>query len=519
MGVGSSLPSDPVVAAWDARRRRVWRRAWAGVGLAGALLLGVRVWWGAVAHERLTRAVEAYRAAGEPVYLEDFLPPRAVPDDENAATAYQKAAGMIAVPDAMQVVGTYYFDDFRWARAYPGDARLVVEANTGMLAELRRASAMTECDWGVRIASPAVNTLLPTLSWTRHLSRSVIRIGVSQHVIGDDEGMMQTLADLHTVHRRFTEGRATFALNLMVSGVCEAVCCSAIEFVVHDLQIESSQERGEEDQRRDGSSVAGRSATRDQIRAEIARLLDEDWMITAWRRAMNTERAVLYDFAASFGTPGFAAGMGIAAPLSGRPLRWVIGPSFDLDAVKAMKRVMRVRDAGCLATYGEAMAIIGFDPNSAAETVDEVNSQVERASRLLSETMMWRVEGTLIGEYRVRADRRMAAAALAIRMYEVDHGRRPASLEALVPEYLPAVPEDPFCEPGQPIRYAPDAVPPLLYSVGPNGADDGGQDKRLDDGRRDDAASDILFYLNGDRPRPPLDLSQGLKARAASAEP
>lgn len=74
------------------------------------------------------------------------------------------------------------------------------------------------------------------------------------------------------------------------------------------------------------------------------------------------------------------------------------------------------------------------------------------------------------------ARRRMAAVALAIRLYEIDHGHWPTKLEDLVPKYLPAVPDDPFLPPGTgKIRYLPSANPPRLYSVGDNGTDEGGE--------------------------------------------
>ena len=72
------------------------------------------------------------------------------------------------------------------------------------------------------------------------------------------------------------------------------------------------------------------------------------------------------------------------------------------------------------------------------------------------------------------ARRRMAAIALAIRLYEIDHGRRPGELAELVPDYLDEVPRDPMAPDGATIRYRPQAEVPVLYSVGRNGIDDGG---------------------------------------------
>jgi hypothetical protein len=63
---------------------------------------------------------------------------------------------------------------------------------------------------------------------------------------------------------------------------------------------------------------------------------------------------------------------------------------------------------------------------------------------------------------------------LALRAYQLTHGNLPSDLNALVPEFLDAVPVDDFD--GQPLRYAPDRK--IVYSVGQNLKDDGGNDSR-----------------------------------------
>jgi hypothetical protein len=83
-------------------------------------------------------------------------------------------------------------------------------------------------------------------------------------------------------------------------------------------------------------------------------------------------------------------------------------------------------------------------------------------------------EGTVF-RWSVRdAQWRIIQTRLAARAYQLDYGRPPASLEALVPKYLPAVPQDPFAP--QPLVYRVQDGKPLVYSVGPDGADDGGTD-------------------------------------------
>ena len=94
----------------------------------------------------------------------------------------------------------------------------------------------------------------------------------------------------------------------------------------------------------------------------------------------------------------------------------------------------------------------------------------------------------------------MAATALAIRAYEIDHAARPAELSLLVPQYLPSIPADPFAEDNRPIGYLPNAAHPLLYSIGENGIDQGGRYASAPDQYVDYKHFDIPFFLNADHP-------------------
>ena len=74
---------------------------------------------------------------------------------------------------------------------------------------------------------------------------------------------------------------------------------------------------------------------------------------------------------------------------------------------------------------------------------------------------------------RAEVTKRMAITAIALKRYQLKHGNYPPDLKSLVPEFLPAVVLDPVD--GQPLRYHPKSDGTfLLYSVGMNGKDDGG---------------------------------------------
>ncbi len=73
---------------------------------------------------------------------------------------------------------------------------------------------------------------------------------------------------------------------------------------------------------------------------------------------------------------------------------------------------------------------------------------------------------------RQQATARLLICELGIRTYHSEHGRPPHRLADLVPDYLPAVPQDPFGD--GPLVYRRNGQHYLLYSVGPDGRDDGG---------------------------------------------
>ena len=70
------------------------------------------------------------------------------------------------------------------------------------------------------------------------------------------------------------------------------------------------------------------------------------------------------------------------------------------------------------------------------------------------------------------ARRRVLAAKMAVLAYRGEHGALPADLNALVPDYLPAVPQDPFTQ--APLRFRKPPGGFVVYSIGPDGADNGG---------------------------------------------
>ena len=68
---------------------------------------------------------------------------------------------------------------------------------------------------------------------------------------------------------------------------------------------------------------------------------------------------------------------------------------------------------------------------------------------------------------------RLFLCGMAVRCFYLEHGSYPMNLADLTPTYLDAVPLDPFS--GKPVHYRKTSQNFLLYSVGPDGIDDGGK--------------------------------------------
>lgn len=103
--------------------------------------------------------------------------------------------------------------------------------------------------------------------------------------------------------------------------------------------------------------------------------------------------------------------------------------------------------------------------------------------------------------------------AAALKLHRVEHGAYPATLDALDPELLESLPTDPFTN--RPFRYQRRGEGFALWSLGPNGIDDGGTDARghFVDGEHApvdwynereprDGADDLVVRL----PIPPIEL-------------
>lgn len=92
-----------------------------------------------------------------------------------------------------------------------------------------------------------------------------------------------------------------------------------------------------------------------------------------------------------------------------------------------------------------------------------------------------RIESVLLAE---RARQSALEITLAAQWHDREHGRFPNDAEQLVDEYLPEIPTDPFSPVGEPMHYRRDGDGAVVWSVGENTVDDGGNVENADTGFR-----------------------------------
>jgi hypothetical protein len=194
------------------------------------------------------------------------------------------------------------------------------------------------------------------------------------------------------------------------------------------------------------------------VRTLIAELLDETDLQRGMSLCWQGEQVGIVD-----NIPFFAKQQ------MGQPLWEVFRPMFELDAVRGARNVQAYATALRQPNYPECVKASPPPPNLDYPTIMLSTRVMSRYLATTPSTSLLRRHWTIV------AERRMAAISLALRLYALDHnGRLPATLDELVPRYMAPVPNDPFTQ-ASPFIYRPSGDNPILYSVGVNGADDGGK--------------------------------------------
>jgi hypothetical protein len=128
----------------------------------------------------------------------------------------------------------------------------------------------------------------------------------------------------------------------------------------------------------------------------------------------------------------------------------------------------RTRLAGAMQQFGPGPELL------TEESEFRMNGHVFSIHGWIEEVVTDSVASSL-RPFRAETEREMVVAAIAIKRYQIRHGKLPANLSLMVPEFLAHLPRD-YMD-GQLLRYRTNSQNGfVLYSVGFDGKDDGGDD-------------------------------------------
>ncbi len=444
----------------------------------GCLVVGLvllRLAWGWEVNRRLAAEIARYRAAGQPVYSHDFdKAVRAVPDADNAAILYGQAIKALTPGQDVRVTQDQF--SLRPALFYEAadSAAQFVEANRQALDLLHQARTRSAVAWANQLSTHRT----PGAS-ARGLLRLLWFAASQQRTSGD------CAACVRTSHDGIALAAAIEAKPDILAAASGWAGYSLMFSLIEDMGIDLRIAR---DADAPTSGTAIRPADRAEVEQLLATLLDERASRAASVNAMYGERGVILDTANDIATTGIPGWDG--PPLWDRVVATAGGRSVLLtDVTRQLQIITAGADALAADDWTEAQERLG-----PADSAPPGGTSVVRPFTC-GQLGMSRSEIRRLVEidFQMLARRRMAAAALAILLFETDHGRPPATLGELVPDYVATLPVDPFSPAHDAIRYRPDAPRPALYSVGADGKDDGGPH----DGQPLYPAVDIVFYLQG----------------------
>lgn len=405
------------------------------------VVLVARLIWGYAEAKRLKAEVARISVAGEPLTFKELDAGEPEGSEADDAEPYYEAA--IALlrdknTESLQDAWTEYAETVKQSPASrpSPDCREKVAtllANNALALDmLDRAAKLPACRFDIGVES-GMERCLERLSRVRACARLLSARALVCASEGKGDEAVDSLIRLLQL-RRVCERWPVVIVHL-VEVACLSLACMDVAVV-----LERSQ-----------PSVSALARLHDALSAA-----DQPWLL---RRCLLAERIycvqlmrdLLVDEHAA-APPGDRVGLG--GGFWGRP--WA--EHLTVGVLRDYARLLKLSE-GSLPDALEAMRGEGAATSVLGEIV---NQPMERVFTLTA---------------RALAEVRSAGVATLVERYRRDHGRVPATLADVVPRYARAVPIDPFT--GRSLLYRQDAQGYVIYGVGENRTDDGGEVVRV----------------------------------------
>ena len=426
------------------RRKIRWRWLFAGLLL---LLVAIFILLRLSHHSAVQRELAAIRAEGfpaSPAELDKWY--THLPASENAALLVLEAIHAYSPPNADDLrqlkssklkpsdLRQLEFSKLKPADPIPADALALLEKhlrqNSEALARLHQAADLSQARYPIDLTR-GFATLLPNLSGIKEMALFLQRDVVYHAELANPDEAFESLRSGFALSR--TLRHEPILVSQLVRIATVAILLNALERALSHTEFTPEQ------------LVA--------LMEQLARIESEE--LESFLRAMAGERSCsLEAFDMGYDQLDQVSGgsMGMPEPFE------VFG-----SALFGLRQVLGVRELDMQIYLGTMRDFMHAATNDFPELVTEFEAADRRMDRRLrsgTARLAWVSQMILpaLGkaaqkEARITAHLRLARVALALERYRHANKELPAELTALVPEYLPEIPTNPFD--GSPINYSP----------------------------------------------------------------
>lgn len=432
---------------------------WPVVGLAGFAALAAFVAWGAFAIEDRAVAAAGDRWADEAARIMASNLPPATQGAATAAPLHRHAASLLAADRALRTQESPLAPS---DSAGPAAAE-ILERHRDTLDLVRRAAAFDTCRFDRDWSRPSFSTLLPEVQSLRDEGRL---LALAARRAAAEGRLAEALADTIRIHRLASHVGEQFLVTHLVGGALRSLARDTLGEVLPrlgpgDLPL------------LDDEAIADMAAPPPGM---LVPLLGEEAMLLATyadlARSREPLRAV---WEGSGADPKLDACWQMVPEAAYRVL-------FYREEVAAIRAAMH---------RFEQLAVMFQEPTGRGSAWREAVATFESDPRLIRPVARLLTPGfAAIDDVQRRSEALAGAARMAIaatRM-RLATGAWPDAPEALVPGFQGSVPLDPYAAEGA-LKIKPIEGGIVIFSVGPDGEDNGGPPERgefsIDPGRDD----------------------------------
>jgi hypothetical protein len=462
----------PMSAAADKDIARTTRR-WItrvllvlAIGIPATFLI-----WRGIVSSQVNARLARVKAAGYPISGAELNAwYQKVPDEENAALAFLEACGEIQERDTRaegKLSDWFRKPATNWAMPpeLKTTVHLLVESNRVALEKLHQAARLSKRRYPADL-SQGFTAELKHLTKIKH-GANLLRNEAFDHIEGSkiDEAA-ESVRVIYRIGESLSE-EPTW-ISQLVRFAIYAIGNSAVEGVLNRGTISPPKLR----------SLVAALEDADATRGVVRGLAGERAMAVAAFRFNALVPPSADDEGGENAAPrpmssGAARFVAQASGIFERDLRFFLDTMETNLAIAAMRTPQNLEATNILAAR---------------------SLEARRKFYFLSGLLLPAFEKTAPKQVRHEASVQLVRTALAVESYRAEHGgERPPNIDALVPTYLKQVPSDPFD--GKALRYKLLEKGYVVYSIGPDGKDDGGKKPPAKRKSNDQESSDITISV------------------------